>query len=190
MKKIKIAFALCGSFCTFSHAITQMEELKELGHKILPIMSETAYSTDTRFGKSCEINKKIEKICGKKIISSRTEAEPIGPKNMADLMLIAPCTGNTLAKLANGITDSTVTLAAKSHLRKGRPLLIALATNDALGASAKNIGKLLNTKNIYFIPLSQDDHKNKPNSLVAHFNMALPSLELAFKKEQIQPIFC
>lgn len=190
MNAIKIGFAMCGSFCTFSLAIPEMEHLVNIGYDVLPIMSYTAYSTDTRFGKAKDIVERIESICSKKIIKDITQAEPIGPKNMTDLMLIAPCTGNTLSKISNAITDTSVTMAAKSHLRMQKPLLIALATNDALGASAKNIGTLLNTKSIYFVPLSQDDIDKKPNSLVAHFNMIEPAIEKALNQEQIQPIFC
>lgn len=190
MKGLRVGFALCGSFCTFSKAIPQMVELVEYGCDILPIMSENARTTDTRFGKANDFINQIEDICKKKIIKSISEAEPIGPKNLVDVMLIAPCTGNTLGKISNGITDTTVTMAAKSHLRVGGPVLIALATNDALGASAQNIGKLLNTKNVYFVPMSQDDPYKKPNSLVAKFDLIKPSLELAYKGEQIQPVFC
>jgi len=166
-----------------------MENLKKLKYEILPIMSEMAYSTDTRFGKAQDFIKKIEKISEKKIINSRCEAEPIGPQNMADILLIAPCTSNTLAKLANAITDTSVTMAVKSHLRKNRPVLIALASNDALSSSAKNLGKMLNIKNIFFVPISQDDYKNKPNSLVADFKKIPSSLKLALKNKQAQPIF-
>ena len=190
MNGIKIGFAMCGSFCTFSSAIPQMEHLVELGYDVLPIMSKTAYETDTRFGKAENITAKIEDICSKKIINKITEAEPIGPKNMVDLLLIAPCTGNTLAKISGAITDTAVAMAAKSHLRVQKPLLIALASNDALGASARNIGTLLNTKNVYFVPLSQDDPIKKPNSLVAHFDMIEPAIKEALKGKQIQPIFC
>lgn len=189
MKGVKVGFAICGSFCTFSKAIPQMKALIESGYEVVPIMSETAYNTDTRFGKANDFVWEIEDMCGKKIINTIPEAEPIGPKKMTDVMVIAPCTGNTLGKLSNAITDTPVTMAAKSHLRIERPLLIALASNDALGATAQNIGKLMNVKNVFFVPMSQDDPEKKPNSLVAHFDLLIPSVEKALNKEQIQPVF-
>lgn len=188
MNGIKVGFAMCGSFCTFSKALEQMEKLILLGYDVIPIMSFNAYSTDTRFGKAEDFRKKIEDMCGKKIISSIKDAEPIGPKKMTDIMLIAPCTGNTLAKLSYAITDTPVTMAAKSHLRQNKPLLLSIATNDALGASAQNIGRLLNVKHVYFVPFSQDDAEKKPNSLVAHFDFIPSSLEYALSEKQIQPI--
>ena len=189
MDNIKIGFAMCGSFCTFSQTISQMKKLVGQGYDILPIMSNTAYNTDTRFGKAKEIRDEIEEICSKKIINSIVETEPIGPKDIVDIMVIAPCTGNTMAKISNAITDTPVTMASKSHLRVQKPLLITLATNDALGASAKNIGTLLNTKNVYFVPISQDNPIKKPNSLVAHFDLLEESINQALKNKQIQPIF-
>ena len=188
MKKTTIGFAMCGSYCTFAKAIEQLEILVKQGYDILPIMSENAYGIDTRFGKSEEIIKRVEEITGKKVIHTIKDAEPIGPKKMCDLILIAPCTGNTLAKMTNGITDTSVTMASKSHLRIMRPILIALATNDALGATAKNIGCMLNRKNIYFVPLGQDDYEKKPNSLVADFSLIPQALELALEHKQIQPV--
>lgn len=185
----KLAFALCGSFCSFNKILPQMESLKEKGYDILPIMSENAYSTDTRFGTAKEFIDKVEGIAGKKIIHSIIDSEPLGPKNLCDIMLIAPCTGNTLAKIGNGITDTSVTMAAKSLLRVGKPIVIALSTNDALGISAQNLGKVINYKNIYLVPLSQDDPQKKPNSLVAHFKLIKDTLEMAINKKQIQPIF-
>ena len=189
MTGITVGFASCGSFCAFTKAIDQMKSLIDLGYNIIPIMSENASKLDTKFGKANDFVNKIENICGKKIINTIPKAEPIGPKNIADIIVIAPCTGNTLAKLSNAITDTPVTMAAKSQLRVKKPVLIALATNDALGATAQNVGKLLNVKNIFFVPMSQDDPEKKPNSLVAHFDMLLPSIEKAINKEQIQPIF-
>ncbi len=185
---VTVGFAMCGSFCTFSKALKQMEILVKSGYDILPIMSFNAYSTDTRFGIAEDIRKKVEDICNRKIISTIKDAEPIGPKKMTDIMLIAPCTGNTVAKLSCAITDTPVTMAAKSHLRQGKPLLISIATNDALGASAQNIGKMLNTKHVYFVPFSQDDPDKKPNSLVAHFDLIPKSLEYALKGIQLQPV--
>ena len=189
MNNIKIGYALCGSFCTFSKSLKQLQKLVELDYDILPIMSYNAYNTNTRFGLASEFIEKIENMCNKKIINSINDAEPIGPKKLVDILIISPCTGNTLAKLSNAITDTPVTMAAKSHLRIGRPLLIALATNDALGASAQNIGKLLNTKNVYFVPMKQDDPKNKPNSLVADMDLIKDSMDAALNHVQIQPIF-
>lgn len=185
--KANIGFALCGSFCTFSKAVEQMERLNEK-YNVIPIMSETAYSTDTRFGHAVDFINKIEKITGNRVISSIVEAEPIGPKKMCDLIVIAPCTGNTLAKLAGGITDTAVTMAVKSHLRICRPVLICPATNDALGASAQNIGRLLNTKYIYFTPIYQDDYVNKPKSLAGDFELIPECVEDVLKGVQPQLI--
>ncbi|MBQ3969744.1 MAG: dipicolinate synthase subunit B [Clostridia bacterium] len=188
MKKVTIGFAMCGSYCTFAKALDQLEILVRQGYDIIPIMSENAYSIDTRFGKCKDIADRVEKITGKKIIHTIKEAEPIGPKKMCDLILIAPCTGNTLAKMTNGITDTCVTMAAKSHLRILRPVLVTLATNDALGATAKNIGFMLNRKNIYFVPLQQDDYEKKPNSLVADFTLIPKAVEYALEHKQLQPV--
>ena len=152
MQAFKIGFAVCGSFCTHKSAIEQIKKLCNLGYDVTPIVSETVFSTDTRFGKAEDFINAIEEATGKKCIHTIKDAEPIGPKALFDLLIIAPCTGNTLGKLANGITDTSVTMAAKAHLRNERPLLIAVSTNDALGASAKNIGALFNCKNIYFVP--------------------------------------
>lgn len=189
MNSVKVGFAMCGSFCTFSKAIPQIKLLVDSGYDVLPIMSNTAYSTDTRFGKALDIRKKIENICNKEILHTIEKAEPIGPKKMTDIMIIAPCTGNTLSKLACGMTDTSVTMAAKSHLRGQRPLLIALATNDGLSGSAANMGTMLNRKNIYFVPMSQDDPIKKPSSLVAHFELIIPAIESAMMGHQLQPIF-
>ena len=188
MTGITVGYALCGSFCTFSKTIPQIEELIKRGAKVLPIMSETAYKTSTRFGKAEEFISEIERITENKIIHTISDAEPIGPKKMCDLLIIAPCTGNTLSKLANGVTDTCVTMAAKSHLRIKRPVLLCIATNDGLGASAQNIGRLLNTKNIYFVPFGQDDPEKKPNSLVADFSRISDSAIEALSHRQIQPL--
>lgn len=189
MSKASIGFAMCGSFCTFSKALIQMQKLIELGYDVVPIMSDNASSTDTRFGKAKEFIEEIEEMTGKKVINTINGAEPIGPKKMCDLMLVCPCTGNTLSKMAMGITDTSVTMAVKSHLRILRPVLLCVASNDALGASAQNIGRLMNTKNVYFVPLSQDDPKNKPNSLVSHFELIPQCVESALVNEQYQPVF-
>lgn len=188
MENLRIGFAMTGSFCTFEKVLVEMQGLKEEGHDITPIMSTNAYSTDTRFGTAEEFRNKIENICEKKIISTIAEAEPIGPKKLLDILIIEPCTGNTLAKLANGIADTPVTLAAKSHLRNSRPVLIAVSTNDALAGNAKNIGHLLNFKNIFFVPLNQDDSTNKPTSIVADFTKTSVAMHAAIQGKQLQPI--
>lgn len=189
MDKLTVGFAMCGSFCTFRKAIEQIEFLKNNGLEIIPIMSYNAFSTDTRFGKAAEHIEKIEEICGKKIVSTLTQAEPIGPKKLLDILIIEPCTGNTIAKLAGGITDTPVTLAAKAHLRNERPLLIAVSTNDALSVAAPNIGRLLNNKNVYFVPMCQDDSVNKPRSVVADFTKTYDALLAALAGNQLQPIY-
>ena len=160
MNKITVGFAMCGSFCTFSKAINQMRNLIDSGFDVVPIMSENAANTDTRFGKASDFKNEIEQICGKKIICSIVEAEPIGPKKMTDIMLLAPCTGNTLGKLCN-----------------------------ALGASAENFGKAMNTKHVFFVPIKQDDPIKKPNSLVADFDLIIPTIEAALENKQLQPVF-
>ena len=189
MSKASIGFAMCGSFCTFSKAISQMKKLIQQGFDVVPVMSFNASKTDTRFGKSNDFIAEIEQLTGKKIIDSIKLAEPIGPKKMCDIMLVCPCTGNTLSKISLGITDTPVTMAVKSHLRILRPVVLCVATNDGLSASAQNIGKLLNTKNIYFVPFGQDDPKNKPNSLVSDFELIPQCIEHALKNEQYQPLF-
>ncbi len=188
MNGITVGFAMCGSFCTISKAIKEMKRLVGLGYEILPIMSENTYTKNTRFGKAADIIGEVEEICGKSVIHTIEDAEPIGPKGMTDIMLVAPCTGNTAAKLANSVTDTPVTMAVKSHLRQSKPVLLAIATNDALGSSAQNIGKLMNTRYMYFVPFSQDDPIKKPNSLVSHFELIPSALELAVSGKQIQPI--
>lgn len=188
VNNIKLGFALCGSFCTFEKALTQMDCMVKSGMQVTPIMSQTAFSTDTRFGRAKDINERIEGICRHTIIHTVTAAEPVGPERMFDVLLVAPCTGNTLAKLANGITDTAVTMACKSHLRNSSPLVLAVSTNDALGASAQNIGRLLNCKNIYFVPMKQDDPVKKPRSIVACFDRIVPTLEAALNGTQLQPI--
>ena len=185
-----IGFAMCGSFCTFSKVINELKVLSDTKSVIYPIMSEVAFSTDTRFGKSEDFHRTIKEITKNDIIKTVKEAEPIGPKGYLDILLIAPCTGNTLAKLANGIADSSVTMAAKAHLRNAKPLVIAVSTNDGLGAAAKNIGTLLNCKNIYFVPFTQDDCINKPNSLVADMSKIKETLEAALDRKQLQPVLC
>lgn len=187
MNRKQVGFALCGSFCTFKRVIPVIKELSE-EYDIIPIMSYNAYGTDTRFGSARGFVDEIEGICGRKTIATLTEAEPIGPKKLLDALIIEPCTGNTLAKLAAGIADTPVTLAAKSHLRNARPLIIAVSTNDALAGAAKNIGSLLNYKNIFFVPYRQDDPDGKPTSIVADFSKTGDTLINALSGKQIQPI--
>ena len=188
MTDTTVGYAICGSFCTFSKTIQQIKKLVMSGAKVLPLMSQNAYSTDTRFYKAAEFISEVESITNQKVIHTISDAEPIGPKKMCDVLVVAPCTGNTLAKIANGVTDTSVTMAVKSHLRIKRPVLLCIATNDGLGASAQNIGKLMNTKNIFFVPFSQDDPINKPNSLVADFTLVEKCTELALSREQYQPV--
>ncbi|MCL2512599.1 MAG: dipicolinate synthase subunit B [Oscillospiraceae bacterium] len=188
MANITAGFALCGSFCTFDKIFPVMERLASAGVRLIPIMSYNAYSTDTRFGRAEDIIKEVEGICGEKIIHTLTGAEPIGPKKLLDMLIIAPCTGNTLAKIAAGIADTPVTLAVKSHLRNLRPVLIGISTNDALSAAAKNIGALQNRKNIYFIPYGQDDSAGKPNSMTARFDLTEDAVNAAIEGRQMQPI--
>ncbi len=188
MTEKTIGFAITGSFCTFKKVIAELEKLAKTGFKILPILSETAYSTDTRFGDAKDHIARIEAITGEKIIHDIKGAEPIGPKNLLDALIIAPCTGNTLAKLAGGITDTSVTMAAKATLRNQKPVIIAVSTNDGLGGSAKNIGSLLNCKNLYFVPYNQDDPITKNNSLVADMTKIEETLNAALRGKQVQPI--
>ena len=185
-----IGFAMTGSFCTFAKVVPQVQALVENGANVIPIMSETAYSTDTRFGTAESFREQLKQITGNEIIKSVKEAEPIGPKGLLDMLIIAPCTGNSLAKLANGIADSSVTMAAKAHLRNQKPLVLAVSTNDGLGNAAKNIGMLLNYKYIYFIPFRQDDCIKKPNSLVADMTKIRETAEAAMEGRQLQPILC
>lgn len=186
----KVGFAMTGSFCTFAKVIPRVEELVAAGAEVYPIMSEMAYSTDTRFGTAVEFREKLTKLTGHEIIKTVKEAEPIGPKSFLDLLVVAPCTGNSLAKLAAGVADSSVTMAAKAHLRNQRPLLLAVSTNDGLANAAKNIGALLNYKYIYFVPFGQDDCIKKPNSLVADMSKIKEAAEAALEHRQLQPILC
>ncbi len=188
MEKLTFGYAITGSFCTFERTLTQMEYIISEGIDILPIMSFNASEIDTRFGKAADFIETIENLTGKKVIRTLEKAEPIGPKKMTDLMIVLPCTGNTLAKLAAGIYDTPVTLAVKSHLRNQKPVLIGVSTNDALSASAKNIGALLNYKNYYFIPLRQDDCIKKPFSIVCDFERVLEAAFYALEGKQIEPM--
>lgn len=185
---VKVGFCITGSFCTFSKAFSAMEALRDAGCDILPVMSFSAGTVDTRFGTAQEHIKRAENICGKRVIMSVADAEPIGPKRLTDIMIVAPCTGNTMAKLARSITDTPVTMAVKSHLRGARPVLIACATNDALAGSLKNIGFLMNCRNYYFVPLGQDDPLKKPCSLVADFSLIPQAAGAALENKQLQPV--
>lgn len=184
----KIGFAMCGSFCTFSNCFKAAEELLSLGCELIPIMSYNAYTIDTRFGEAKAHIERLEEMCGREIIHTIDGAEPIGPKNLTDLMLVANCTGNTLAKLAMSITDTPVTMAVKSHIRNSKPVLLNIATNDALAGSAKNIFALMNYKNYYFVPMKQDDYKAKPTSLMGNFELIPAAIESALENKQLQPV--
>ena len=184
----KIGFAITGSFCTFKICLEELKRLCETGAQVTPILSYNAANTDTRFMTSESLKQKVEEITGRAPMLSIVDVEPIGPKKLLDLLIIAPCTGNTLAKLANSISDTPVTLAAKSHLRNGGPILIAVSTNDGLSSNAKNLGQLLNTKNIYFVPFAQDDYEKKRNSLVADMGLIIPSAWSALNAQQLQPL--
>lgn len=184
----RIGIAMTGSFCTFSKAFEQMKRLREAGAELIPIMSFNASQLDTRFGTAEENIAAAKEICGKSVIRTIADAEPIGPEKMLDLLIVLPCTGNTMAKLAAGITDTPVTMAVKSHLRGGGAVLITPATNDALAGSAKNIGALLNRKNIYFVPLGQDNCKEKPASMVADFTRVPEAADAALSGSQLQPV--
>lgn len=188
MVKLKIGYAICGSYCTFRITIDKMRDLVNKGYDITAIMSYNAYNIDTKFGIAQDFINEIEEICQKKIINTLVDAEPIGPKKMFDVLLVAPCTGNTIAKLANSIVDTPVTLAVKSHLRNSNPVVILVSTNDALSGTNKNIGKLINLKNYYFVPMSQDDPIKKPTSIVGDFDMIEQTIQNAVLGVQIQPI--
>ncbi|MBQ8848805.1 MAG: dipicolinate synthase subunit B [Clostridia bacterium] len=183
-----IGFAMCGSYCTHKKAIEELEKLTKITD-IQPIMSENVFSTNTYFGSADDLKEKVSAICGRHIIHTIVDSEPLGPKTPLDALIICPCTGNTLAKIALGITDTSVTMAAKAHLRSNRPLIIALASNDALSANLKNIGALLTRKCVYFVPMRQDDPEKKPHSLVADFSLLIPTYEAAMNGEQYQKIF-
>ncbi|MDD6328242.1 MAG: dipicolinate synthase subunit B [Eubacteriales bacterium] len=184
-----IGFAITGSFCTFDKVISQIEILKDEGANIIPIFSFHAYNLDTRFGSAKEYVSKIETMTGNPAINTIQQAEPIGPGKLLDCLLIAPCTGNTIAKLATGITDTPVLMAAKAHMRNNRPLIIAISSNDALGINFQNIGKLMLIKNVFFVPFGQDHYETKPNSLVADLRRIKETLEAALDRQQLQPLF-
>ena len=184
-----IGFAMCGSYCTHKRALVELEGLISCGYEVLPILSENVCNTDTRFGRAEDLRKKLFDMTGREAVTSIVEAEPLGPKIKLDALVICPCTGNTLAKMAQGITDTSVTMAAKAHLRSNRTLVIALASNDALSANLKNVSTMLNRKNVFFVPMEQDDPEGKPHSLVASFPLLKPTLEAALAGKQFQKIF-
>lgn len=188
MTLIRAGCAMTGSFCTFKKAFDAWRSLKNAGFDILPIMSDAAYSTDTRFYPADAAQKIFSEIAGKGIIHTIREAEPIGPKNLTDITIVSPCTGNTLSKIANGVVDTPVAMAVKSTLRNGKPVLIAVSSNDALGIGAKNLGALLSMRNIYFVPFGQDDPAGKPQSLVAGFDLLTEAALAALDGKQLQPI--
>ncbi len=188
MEDKTIGFAVCGSFCTHARAMEALEQVKARFARVVPIVSEVVADTDTRFGTAHDLMREMERICDHRVISTVKEAEPIGPQKLLDLLIIAPCTGNTLGKLASGVTDTSVTMAAKAHLRNERPVLIAPSTNDGLAASAASIGALLPRKYIYFVPFGQDDFEKKPTSLVANFSLVADAASAALEGRQLQPI--
>ena len=184
---MEIGFAVCGSFCTYSIVFPVMEQLSR-EHHVTSIFSDAAYSVDSRFGTAREHIVMAETICGTPPLHTLAQVEPVGPKKLFDILIIAPCTGNTLAKLAHSIADTPVTMAAKSHLRNGRPVLVAISTNDGLAGAAENIGRLMARKQYFFIPYGQDDPEQKPTSLVAHFDLIPQAVELAVQGRQMQPV--
>ena len=188
MSEMQVGFAFCGSFCTLSQSMTALEQVAARFGSVWPIVSETVAATDTRFGAAHDFMREMERICGRRVIDTIAKAEPIGPGKLLDVLVICPCTGNTLAKLAAGVTDTAVTMAAKAHLRNGKPVVVALATNDALAGSAKNIGALLDKKNLYFVPFRQDDPVGKPTSLVADMDLVPATVAAALRGEQRQPL--
>ena len=188
LKGKKIGVALTGSFCTYEKAFVQLRKLKKEGAEIVTIFSNASQTIDSRFGSPEDFMRKAEEITGSRPLLTISQAEPIGPKSLLDLLIILPCTGNTVAKLANGITDSPVLMAAKAHLRNEKPLLISISTNDALGMNMKNIGILLNVKHIFFVPFGQDDPEKKPNSMTARTEMLIPAAEAALEERQYQPV--
>lgn len=188
LKGKKVGVAFTGSFCTYQNVFGELEKLTLAGADVQTIFSDASQSVDSRFGKAEDFIKKAEQITGRRPMLTIPEAEPIGPKGLLDILVILPCTGNTIAKLANGITDTPALMAAKAHLRNDRPLLLSVSTNDALGMNMKNIGLLLNAKNIYFVPFGQDNPEKKPNSMIAHTELLLPALDAALKGRQYQPV--
>nr|WP_317358358.1 dipicolinate synthase subunit B [uncultured Tyzzerella sp.] len=188
LQGINIGYALTGSFCTFRETINQMKSLIDLKANIYPVFSFNSQNIDTRFGKAKDFMEEIEEITKNKIIKTIEQAEPLGPKNFLDVFVIAPCTGNTIAKMNSGICDTPVLMASKAHIRNNKPVVIAISTNDGLGANMQNIGDMINKKNVYFVPFGQDDYVKKPRSLVAHFDKLSETIFYALKGQQLQPI--
>ena len=188
LQGVRIGYCLCGSFCTFEKSFKAAQELADMGAELIPVMSYNSAGLSTRFGTSEQNTARLEEIAGRPVIKTIVDAEPIGPKKMCDIMVIAPCTANTLAKLALGITDTPVTMAVKSHLRNGLPVVVAISTNDALAGCAKNIGILQNYRNYYFVPYKQDNFEKKPNSIVASFDLIPQTVVLALSGKQLQPL--
>ncbi|MDY3692707.1 MAG: dipicolinate synthase subunit B [Dysosmobacter sp.] len=188
MRKERVGFAVCGSFCTHAKVLEALEQLTKEYETVIPIVSETAGNTDTRFGTSDALLERLRELTGREPLMDIPSVEPIGPKGLLDVLVIAPATGNTLAKLAAGITDTAVTMAAKAHLRNGRPVVVAMASNDGLSAGAKNIGELLVRKNYYFVPFGQDSAILKPCSLMADFTLLPQTIDAALRGEQLQPV--
>ncbi|MBQ8321126.1 MAG: dipicolinate synthase subunit B [Clostridia bacterium] len=184
-----IGYAITASFCTHKASLESLRKLRLEGYDIQPIMSENAYSTDTRFGMASDLVMQVEELCDRKIIHTVKDAEPLGPKTPLDALVIAPCTGNTLAKIANGITDTAVTMAAKAHLRRDKTLIIALASNDAMSQNLGNVAKLITRKSVFFVRMRQDDPKGKPHSLVAEMSEVPEALRCALLGEQMRPLF-
>ena len=191
MSQIKqtIGFALCGSYCTHAQAMAQLDALLARGYDVVPIVSERVWETDTRFGTAQALRQSLYTKCGNEVIHTIRDAEPLGPARPLSALVICPCTGNTIAKIANGITDTSVTMAAKAHLRSDRPLVLSLASNDALSANLRNIATLLSRKHVYFVPMHQDDPEKKPHSLVADFSLLTPTLDAAFGGRQFRKLF-
>lgn len=188
MEKVRVGFAFCGSFCTYHKAMAALEQVKARYGDVTPIVSEFSALTDTRFGAAHDFMREMERICDRRVITTLKGAEPIGPQKLLDVLVIAPCTGNTLARLALGITDGPVTMAAKANLRNGGPVVVAVSTNDGLSASARNIGELLCRKNYYFVPFRQDDPRGKPTSLVADMTLIPDTIDAALQGRQLQPV--
>lgn len=185
---VRVGFGLTGSYCTYHKVFPALEQVKSHFGVVVPIMSENSACTDSRFGKAEDFKAELERICGRPPICTIAQAEPIGPKKLLDVLVIAPCTGNTLGKLANGITDTAITMAAKAHLRNGRPLVVAVSTNDGLAVSLRNLGDLNCRKNIYLVPFRQDDPEKKPTSLVAEMSLIPQAIEAALEGKQLQPV--
>lgn len=184
-----LGYAFCGSFCTHQKSLEELQKLIDAGYEILPIFSHSVWETDTRFGTALALKERVESLCNKRVIHTVVDAEPIGPKTKLDALIVCPCTGNTLAKIANGITDTPVCMAVKAHLRSDRPLILSLASNDALSANLKNIATLLSRKQVYFVPMVQDDPEQKPHSLVADFSLLQATLHSALRGKQYRRLF-